>query len=144
MPIGRQEAQGRKGGRSDNVPLMNTSRPSVILSTEGFAAPANLAAHVDEKAIKLLRHVHPRTHLLRINLKLEKPHSGTPYFHVRASAEGEGPDHVAHAVGTRPETAINGVVDKLERSLSASAGARRHALHHPHAIDIPVALPKAT
>ena len=122
---------------------MNTSRPNVIFSTEGFAAHADLAAHADEKAVKLLRHAHPRTLLVRINLRLEKPHSGTPHFLARASAEGEGPDHVAHAVGVRPESAINGVVDKLERSISASAGVRRHALHHPHAIDIPVVLPKA-
>jgi hypothetical protein len=122
---------------------MNTSRPNVIFSTEGFAAHAELAAHAEEKSVKLLRHAHPRTLLIRINLRLEKPHSGTPHFLARASAEGDGPDHVAHAVGVRPESAINGVVDKLERVLSACAGARKHEWHHPHAVDIPVALPKA-
>ena len=122
---------------------MNTSRPNVIFSTEGFTAHADLATRAEEKAVKLLRHAHPRTLLVRINLRLEKPHSGTPHFLARASAEGGGPDHVAHAIGVRPEAALNGVIDKLERVLSACAGARKHAWHHPHAIELPVTLPKA-
>ena len=101
-----------------------------------------MAVHAEEKALKLLRHEHPHVLRLRINLKLQKPHDAQSHFVARASAEHEGPAHVAHAVGVRPESAINAVVDKLERILSASAGARKHWLHHPHGIEVPCALPK--
>lgn len=122
---------------------MNTTSSKVILATEGFAARPELAVHAEEKALKLLRHEHPRVLRLRINVKLEKPHDGQSHFVVRAAAEHEGPANIAYAVGIRPEAAINAVVDKLERILSASAGARKHWLHHPHGVDLPCVLPKA-
>jgi hypothetical protein len=122
---------------------MNTTSSRVILATEGFAARPELAVHAEEKALKLLRHEHPRVLRLRLNVKLAKPRDGQPHFIARAAAEHEGADNIAHAVGIRPEAAINAVMDKLERILSASAGARKHWLHHPHGVDLPCVLPKA-
>jgi ribosome-associated translation inhibitor RaiA len=122
--------------------MMNSIPPKVILSTEGFATRPELAAHAEEKAAKLLRHSHPRVLRLRINLKHQKPHAGQPHFFARALAEGDGANHIAHAVAAQPEAAINAVVDKLERAISSSADARKYEQHHPHEIDLPGALPK--
>lgn len=108
---------------------MNTSPSPVLLHTEGFAMREELTAHAEAKADKLLRHSHPRVHRVRINVKRHTPHSGASFFAVRATAENEGPDHIVHADGAEPETAINEAMHKLERALAASAGARKHRMH---------------
>jgi ribosome-associated translation inhibitor RaiA len=108
---------------------MNNTPSRVLLHAEGFAVRDELTAHAEEKAGKLLRHSHPRVQLLRFNVKLHTPHSGAPFFAVRAIAENEGPDHIVHADGAEPESAINEAVHKLERALAGSAGARKHDLH---------------
>ena len=110
---------------------MNTSPAQVLLHTDGFAPRDELTAHAEAKASKLLRHSHPHVHLVRINVKRHAPHSSAPFFAVRATAENEGPDHIVHADGAEPESAINEAVHKLERALAASAGTRKHKLHHP-------------
>ncbi len=47
----------------------------------------------------------------------------------------------------RPElnafAADKAAVDKLERALATSAGARKHPHYHPRAVDLGAALPKA-
>lgn len=108
---------------------MNTSPSQVLLHTEGFAPREELIAHAEAKAGKVLRHSHPRVHLVRITVKRHTPHSGAPFFAVRATTENEGPDHVVHADGAEPETAINEAMHKLERALTATAGAHKHRLH---------------
>lgn len=110
---------------------MNTSPSHVLLHTEGFALRDELSAHAEMKAGKVLRHSHPRVHLVRLTVKRHTPHSSAPFFAVRATAENEGPDHIVHADGAEPETAINEAMHKLERALAASAGARKHRMHHP-------------
>ncbi|HEX2855331.1 MAG TPA: HPF/RaiA family ribosome-associated protein [Opitutaceae bacterium] len=122
---------------------MNTSSPKILLSTEGFLTSLDLIDYADGKAAKLLRHEHPRVHLVRLHLKRETPHSGAPHFSARATAEHAGPDHVVHASGSHPEAAINAAVDKLERALTGAAGAARHLKHHPHPVELAVDLPKA-
>jgi ribosome-associated translation inhibitor RaiA len=103
-----------------------TASPSLILTTEGFSARAELSAHAETKSAKLLRHTDPRVHLVRINVKRHAPHSAAVYFAVRATAENDGADHVAHADGAAPEAAINSAVGKLERALSETAAARKN------------------
>lgn len=110
---------------------MNTSPSRVLLHTDGFAPRDELIAHAEAKAGKVMRHTHPHVHLLRINVKRHAPHSRAPYFEARATAENEGPDHIVHADGPEPEAAINEAMHKLERVLTATAGARKHRLHHP-------------
>lgn len=113
---------------------MNASRSRVLLTTDGFAARVELTTHAETKAAKLFRHSHPQVHFVRINLKRTVPHSGAPFFAARASAEHEGRDHISHAKGAEPETALNEGVDKLERALSGTAGKRKHGLHREAAL----------
>jgi len=122
---------------------MNTTPQTVTLTTEGFPARAELTALAGEKAAKLLRHGHPRVNTVRLHVKLETPHSGVPFFAARGTTEHAGPDHVVHATAAEPEAAIRAAVDKLERALTTSAGARKHDQHHPHAIDLAGVIPKA-
>lgn len=113
---------------------MNASPSRILLHTDGFALRDELTAHAEAKAAKVLRHTHPRVHLVRVAVRLNTPHSGAPFFSARATAENEGPDHIVHADGVEPEVAINEVMRKLERALADSAGARKHRLHHPSPI----------
>ena len=122
---------------------MNVSPHDVLLTTEGFTAGPELTAHATSKAGKLFRHGEPRVNRVRLHLKRESPHSAPPYFAARAIAQNAGPDHVVHAEAAEPETALNAVVEKLERALTATARAHQHRQHHPHAIDLAGALPKA-
>ena len=114
---------------------MNNAPSRVLLHTEDFALRDELATHAEAKAGKVLRHSHPRVHLVRLTVKRHTPHSGAPFFAVRAIAENEGPDHVVHADGAAPESAINEAVNKLERALAGSAGARRHNLRRASSIN---------
>jgi ribosome-associated translation inhibitor RaiA len=115
----------------------------MILTTDGFSARAELTPHAESKVAKLLRHVHPRVQLVRVHVKLEQPHSGPTFFSVRATAERPGSDHVVHAEAAQPEMAVNAAFDKLERTLTSAAGARKHQQHHPHPTELAAQLPKA-
>jgi ribosome-associated translation inhibitor RaiA len=122
---------------------MNLSEPKTILSAEGFSARIELTAHVEAKAAKLRRHEFPRIGHVRIHVRRETPQNDAPRFTVSATAESRGADFVAHGFGGIPESAINTAFDKLERAVAAAAGERKHDLRHPHAIELPTALPKA-
>jgi len=122
---------------------MTNNPAQVLFTTEGFPAHPELNAFAADKAAKLLRHTHPPVNLVRLHLKRETPHRGTAFFAARATTEQAGPDHVAHASATEPEAAIMSAIDKLERALVASTGARKHQQHHPHAVELGAALPKA-
>ena len=119
---------------------MTNNPAQVLFTTEGFPAHPELNAFAVDKAAKLLRHTHPPVNLVRLHLKRETPHRGAAFFAARATTEQAGPDHVAH---TEPEAAIMSAIDKLERALVASTGARKHQQHHPHAVELGAALPKA-
>jgi hypothetical protein len=108
---------------------MNPPTPRVLLTTDAFALRPELVAYAEAKAARLFRHSRPRVHLVRINVKYNLPHSGIAFFSARATAEHEGLDHISHADGPEPETAINAAVGKLERALTAAAGLHKHALH---------------
>jgi|GEM_PF-3355216 len=121
---------------------MNTSPQKIIVTTEGFPIRPELTAHAEEKGAKLLRHTHPRVNVVRLHIKRETPHVGPISFSVRATAEHNGPAAVVHAEAPQPEAALRSAIDKLERALTTTAGARKHEQHHPHAVDLSANLPK--
>ena len=122
---------------------MNLTETTTILSAEGFSARPELTAHAEAKAAKLRRHDNPRIGRVRIHVRLETPREGTQRFTVSATAETRGLDFVAHGSAPVPESAISDAFVKLERSVSAAAGVRKHQLHHPRAVEIAAVLPKA-
>jgi ribosome-associated translation inhibitor RaiA len=105
---------------------MNTAAPDLIFSSDGFANRPELVAHAEVKAAKLLRHLHPKVAGVRVHVKHDAAHFSPYYFAVCATAETAGADHVAHAASSEPRAAINAAFDKLERSLTAAAGMRKH------------------
>jgi ribosome-associated translation inhibitor RaiA len=122
---------------------MNFTEPTTLLSAEGFSARPELTVHAEAKAAKLRRHANPRIGHVRLHVCLETPREGTPRFAVVATAETRGLDFVAHGLAPVPESAISEAFVKLERSVSAAAGVRKHQLHHPRTVEISALLPKA-
>ena len=116
--------------------------PELLLSTEGFAAGDDLKSRAAQKTEKLFRHRQPP--LIRVRLHIERtvPHGQAARFVVRALAERQGADCVAHAEATEPVPAMGEALDKLERMLAGEAGVRKHTKHHPRDIDVPATLPK--
>lgn len=117
------------------------SNDAVLLHTEGFTAGEELIALARRKVEKLFRHG-DRLVRVRLTLVRETPRSGADWFAGTARVERAGPDAVTHAFGATPEGVVHKVVEKLERMIAARAGARKHALHHPHAIELAADLPK--
>jgi ribosome-associated translation inhibitor RaiA len=121
---------------------MNTSPQKIIVTTEGFPIRPELTTHAEEKSAKLLRHTRPCVDTVRLHVKRETPHVGPVFFSVRATAEHSGPADVVHAEASQPDAAIRSAIDKLERALTTTAGARKHELHHPHPVELTANLPK--
>ncbi|MEO6001929.1 MAG: HPF/RaiA family ribosome-associated protein [Opitutus sp.] len=115
---------------------MNPTDPKVIVSAEGFSSSAELIAHAEAKVAKLRRHETPRIGHIRFHLRRETPHGLAPRFVISATAETRGIDFVAHAFADEPEVAINAVVGKLERAVTAAAGVRKHKRHCAPVIDL--------
>ena len=121
---------------------MNPNTPDLIFSAAGFAPRAELGTLVSEKAAKIFRHVAARVSAVRVHVIHETVHSGTPAFAVRVTCLNAGSDHTVHARAEEPATGINAAFAKLERTLNAAFRARKHRLHHPHAIELDAELPK--
>jgi len=124
---------------------MNTSPilpPEIIFSTEGFAGGDDLKSRAAQKAEKLFRHRQPPLIRVRVHIERTVPHGQAARFVVRALAERQGADCVAHAEAAEPAPALIEALDKLERMLAGDAGARKHTKHHPRDIDVPSSLPK--
>jgi putative sigma-54 modulation protein len=115
---------------------------AVLFHTEGFTARDELLALAHRKVEKLFRHG-DRPVRVRLNLARETPHSGADRFAATARLERAGRDDVTHAFGETPDAVVHEVIDKLERMINARAEARKHADHHPHAVELPADLPKA-
>lgn len=108
---------------------MNVTNPRVIVAGEGFSVHPDLILHAEAKAAKLRRHRISRVGHVRIHVRREMPHEGTPFFAVAATAETRGPDLVAHGSATKPETAINAAFVKLERAAQVAAGVKKVRRH---------------
>lgn len=119
------------------------SSDPLLFHTEGFHAGDELNDLARRKAAKLLRH-EDRLVRVRLTIVRETPRSGIDRFAGTARLERAGRDAVVHASGETPEAVVHESLDKLERMANARADARKRAAHHPHAIDLDVALPKAT
>jgi ribosome-associated translation inhibitor RaiA len=116
--------------------------PEILFSTEGFAASDDLKSRAAQKAEKLFRHRQPPLIRIRVHIERKVPHGQPAGFVVRAQAERQGADCVAHAEAAEPAPALTEALDKLERMLAGDAGARKHTKHHPRDIDVPSSLPK--
>jgi putative sigma-54 modulation protein len=113
----------------------------VLIHTEGFTARDELVALAHRKVEKLFRHG-DRLVRVRLNIAREAPRSGAEWFAATARLERAGRDAVTHAFGETPEAVVHEAVEKLERMIAARVGARKHAVHHPRAVELAAALPK--
>jgi ribosome-associated translation inhibitor RaiA len=121
---------------------MNTTTPDVIFSAAGFSPRAELGTLVSEKAAKIFRHLAARVSAVRVHVIRETVHSGPVTFAVRVTCLNAGADHTVHARADEPSSGINAAFAKLERTLTSAFRAKKHNLHHPHAIELDAVIPK--
>ncbi|MDR3229127.1 MAG: ribosome-associated translation inhibitor RaiA [Puniceicoccales bacterium] len=102
-----------------------------------------LKEHVNGKLAKVLKH---NEHIIRINveLKYQPSHAHVKEYVAKAQVELRGPSIVVSVESDDLYKSIDTLGEKLTRQVR-----RRHRLvkekrNHPHDVDIPVALPKAT
>jgi ribosomal subunit interface protein len=92
---------------------------------------------------KLLRH---NGSIVRVRLDLHESgsHGGRAYHTAKAVVEMRGPDIVVSESTDDLFKSIHRVVDKLDRRLTEHTHRHAEERRHPHAIDLPVALPKVS
>ncbi len=98
---------------------------------------------LSEKLGKLLQH---SQHVVRIRLDLHEAssHDGEMYYTAKAVVEVRGPDLIASERSTNLYKSVHSVVDKLDRMLSERGRRSAEKRRHPHAIELPVELPKTS
>lgn len=97
---------------------------------------------IHDKVGKLLRH-EPRIDRVRIDLEHDKVHNGKQHFIAKGHIEISGPDMVASVSDANGYTAVNLLIDKLDGLLRKRHSEHKEKVHHPHPVELDVALPKA-
>ncbi len=102
----------------------------------------SLKVFVQEKTERLFRH---EERILRLRVELEC--DAKEKFGARFKAKGhvviQGPEICASVESDECHKAVSLLADKLDRMLSRRAQLYRVKRHHPHAIELGAALPKA-
>jgi putative sigma-54 modulation protein len=92
---------------------------------------------------KLFRH---NSAIVRVRLDLHEngSHDGRAYHAAKAVVEMRGPDIIVSESSDDLFKSIHRVVDKIERRLTEHTRRLSEERRHPHAIDLPAALPKVS
>lgn len=93
------------------------------------------------KVGKLLRH-ESRIQRIRVDVEHDKVHNGKQQFIAKGHIEISGPDMVASVIDANAYAAVNLLIDKLDGLLRKRHSEQKEKVHHPHGVDLPVALPK--
>jgi putative sigma-54 modulation protein len=104
--------------------------------------------HLSEKSLHdlhdMLEKLYRRSdRIVRIRLDLRRSHEIPPAYTARAVVEMRGPDLVATQISENLYKSVRLVTEKLGRMLSDRTHRHEDFRRHPHAVDIPVLLPKA-
>jgi putative sigma-54 modulation protein len=118
------------------------NHPELIVSGIHLDLTPSLKIFVQEKAERLFRH---EEHILRLRVELES--DPKERYGARFKAKGhvaiDGAALNASVESDECHKAVALLADKLDRMLSRRAQLFRVKRHHPHAIDLGAALPKA-
>jgi putative sigma-54 modulation protein len=114
----------------------------LIVSGIHLELTPSLKSFVREKAERLFRH-EERIVRLRVELECDPKEAVSTRFKAKGHVVIHGPDMNAIVEADECHKAVSLLVDKLDRMLSRRSQMRRVKRHHPHAVDLDVALPKA-
>ncbi len=97
---------------------------------------------IHDKVGKLLRH-EPRIDRVRVDVELDKVHNGKQHFISKGHIEIGGPDMVASVSDENAYKSVSLLIDKLDGLLRKRHSEHKEKVHHPHAVDLDAAIPKA-
>jgi len=101
-----------------------------------------MKAIIHEKAGRLLRH-EPRIDRIRIHVELDKTKTSQAHFIAKAHIEISGPDLNAFVDSDDAYKSVDLLMDKVDGLLRKRHNELKEKRHHPHAVELDVALPKA-
>jgi putative sigma-54 modulation protein len=127
-----------------NESHMNRHNPTneLIVSGIHLELTPSLKTFVREKAERLFRH-EDRIVRLRIELECDSKQSVANRFSAKGHISILGPDLNASVSSDECHKAVALLVDKLDRMLHRRSHLKKVKRHHPHAIELNAALPKA-
>jgi putative sigma-54 modulation protein len=129
--------------QTKGIATMNKSNQrELIISGIHLELTPSLKIFVREKAERLFRH---EEYIVRIRIELE--HDAKEGVGSRFKAKGHitihGPDMNAVVDSDECHKGVSLLIDKLDRMLRRRARLHKVKRKHPHAVEFPVALPKA-
>jgi len=122
---------------------MNTqNQRELIVSGIHLELTPSLKTFVSEKVERLFRH---EEHILRLRVELEcdSKQGVATRFKAKGHIAILGPGLNAQVVTDECHKSVALLVDKLDRMLQRRSRIRKDKRHHPHAVELGVALPKA-
>ena len=122
--------------------MNSQNQHELIVSGIHLELTPSLKTFVQEKVERLFRH-EERIVRIRVELQCDRTAKVGQQFIAKGHISIHGPDMNAVVEGDECHQAISTLVDKLDRMLR-----RRHRLHlakrhHPHAVELDSAIPKA-
>ena len=118
------------------------NHPELIVSGIHLDLTPSLKVFVQEKADRLFRH-EERILRLRVELECDPKEKFGARFKAKGHVTIDGPALNASVESEECHKAVALLVDKLDRMLSRRAQIYKVKRHHPHAIELGAALPKA-
>ena len=118
------------------------NHPELIVSGIHLDLTPSLKVFVQEKADRLFRH-EERILRLRVELECDPKEKYGARFKAKGHVTIDGPALNASVESDECHKAVALLVDKLDRMLSRRAQIYKVKRHHPHAIELGSALPKA-
>ena len=118
------------------------NHPELIVSGIHLDLTPSLKVFVQEKVDRLFRH-EERILRLRVELECDPKERFGARFKAKGHVTIDGPALNASVESEECHKAVALLVDKLDRMLSRRAQIYKAKRHHPHAIELGAALPKA-
>lgn len=115
----------------------------LIISGIHFDLTPSLKTFVREKAERLFRH-DERIIRLRVALDYEQRRPGYAWFTAKGHITSHGRELCASVASPECHQSLSLLIDKLDRMLRRRAVTEKAKRNHPHVIELPVALPKAS
>ncbi|HEY1792251.1 MAG TPA: ribosome-associated translation inhibitor RaiA [Opitutaceae bacterium] len=118
------------------------NNPELIVSGIHLELTPSLKFFVQEKATRLFRH-EERIHRMRVELECDPNNAFGARFKAKGHVAIDGPELNACVESDECHKAVSLLADKLDRMLSRRAQMVKVKRHHPHAVDLGSAIPKA-
>jgi putative sigma-54 modulation protein len=122
--------------------MNRTRNPELIVSGIHLELTPSLKTFVTDKSDRLFRH-EERIHRIRFELECDAKEQYAARFKAKGHVAIDGPALNAAVESDECHKAVALLVDKLDRMLSRRAQLLKVKRHHPRAVELGVALPKA-